>query len=145
MHHYLICSKILPVQCLYETLQLSVLFANPPCTLFKCALSFSFKLKKSTIQILCWYATLKIFVYFDVLKLLLNLQESLFTSTNLSYFTKTLTYALLIFPQLNHFIWKSSICLSLWLYRPACGHSSFSSQVLNVFCYLENTYVGELA
>ena len=31
-HHYLICTKILPVQCLYETAQLSVLFANFPCT-----------------------------------------------------------------------------------------------------------------
>ena len=31
----------------------------------------------------------KIFVYFDVFKLLLNLQESLYTSTNLRHLTKT--------------------------------------------------------
>ena len=31
-HQYLICIKILPVQCSYETVRLSVLLGNSPCT-----------------------------------------------------------------------------------------------------------------
>ena len=31
-HHYLMCTKVLPVQCLYETVRSSFLFANSPCT-----------------------------------------------------------------------------------------------------------------
>ena len=31
-HHYLMCTKVLLVQCLYETVRSSFLFANSPCT-----------------------------------------------------------------------------------------------------------------
>ena len=50
---------------------------------------------------------------FDIIQLLLNLQESLYTSTKLRYFTKASIWTLLIYPLVNHFIWKSYIDLSL--------------------------------
>ena len=51
--HTMARTKILPARCLYETVRLSVLFANSRCTLFQSAQSFSFELNKNTIQILC--------------------------------------------------------------------------------------------
>ena len=51
-HHYLICTKVLPVGCLYETVPLSVLFGNSSCTITLFWQSFSFELKKNTIRVL---------------------------------------------------------------------------------------------
>ena len=54
---YIICSlnnvKILPVGCLFQTVQLSFLFTNSLlAVLFHSAQSLSFKLKRNTIRIL---------------------------------------------------------------------------------------------
>ena len=79
-HHYLNFTKIPPVRCLYETVRLPVSLTNPPPErLFHSAQSFSFELKRNATQIQ---------FDFDILKLLLNLQESLYTSTHLRHFTK---------------------------------------------------------
>ena len=43
---------------------------------------------------------INIFFYFDFLKLLLNLQENLYTNTNIRHFKKTSTLTLLISPLL---------------------------------------------
>ena len=98
-------------------------------------------------------ARLFIFVCFDVLKLLLNLQGSLYTSINLRHFTKTSTTALLIYPKnkkkslikpfyMKKFYLSHIIILytSMW-----CGHSSFGWQLLNVLCNPVNKYFFELA
>ena len=50
--HYLICTKNLLVRCLYETI--SDLFANSSCKFILFYVTFSFELKRNTIQILWW-------------------------------------------------------------------------------------------